>query len=114
MGRKRTTKPKPIAPRPPQRRTTKSMMSEGQIARPILKEVKPKTVGQAAYFKAIKENIITFGSMDKTGAAAIKQGTPYKLIFTPKQALTNTSGLIYTYFAEAVDKNANKVILNIK
>ena len=61
MGRKRTTKPKPIAPRPPQRRTTKSMMSEGQIARPILKEVKPKTVGQAAYFKAIKENIITFG-----------------------------------------------------
>jgi hypothetical protein len=65
-------------------------------------------------FSTHKENIITFGSMDKTGAAAIKQGTPYKLIFTPKATLTNASGLIFTYFAEAVDKNANKVILNIK
>lgn len=65
-------------------------------------------------FSTHKENIITFGSMDKTGAAAIKQGTPYKLIFTPKSTLTNASGLIFTYFAEAVDKNANKVILNIK
>jgi len=65
-------------------------------------------------FSTHKGNIVTFGSMDKTGAAAIKQGTPYKLIFTPKEALTNTSGLIFTYFAEAVDKNANKVILNIK
>lgn len=65
-------------------------------------------------FSTHKENIVTFGSMDKSGAAAIKQGTPYKLIFTPKEVLTNASGLIYTYFAEAVDKNANKVILNIK
>jgi hypothetical protein len=65
-------------------------------------------------FSTHKGNIITFGSMDKTGVASIKQGTPYKLIFTPKAALTNTSGLIFTYFAEAVDTKANKVILNIK
>lgn len=65
-------------------------------------------------FSTHKENIITFGSLDKTGSSTIKQGTPYKLIFTPKTQLTNTAGLIYTYFAEAVDTNANKVILNIK
>jgi len=65
-------------------------------------------------FSTHKENIITFGSIDKTGASTVKQGTPYKLIFTPKAQLTNTSGLIFTYFAEAVDTKANKVILNIQ
>lgn len=65
-------------------------------------------------FSTHKENIVTFGSLDKTGASTIKQGTPYKLIFTPKTQLTNSAGLIFTYFAEAVDTKANKVILNIK
>jgi hypothetical protein len=46
--------------------------------------------------------------MDKT--ATLKQGTPYKLTL-PKTPLTNTSGLIFTYLSEAVDTNANKVIL---
>ena len=67
-----------------------------------------------ANFSTHEENVITFGSLDKTGTSTIKQGTPYKLIFTPKTQLTNTAGLIFTYFAEAVDTNANKVILNIK
>lgn len=65
-------------------------------------------------FSTHKENTVTFGSIDKSGASTVKQGIPYKLIFTPKIALTNTSGLIFTYFAEAVDLQANKVILNIK
>ena len=65
-------------------------------------------------FSTHKDNIITFGSIDKAGTSTVKQGTPYKLIFTPKTTLTNTSGLIFTYFAEAVDLQANKVILNIK
>ena len=65
-------------------------------------------------FSTHNENILTFGSMDKTGVSTIKVGNPYKLIFTPKTPLTNTSGLIFTYFAEAVDTKANKVILNIK
>jgi hypothetical protein len=47
--------------------------------------------------------------MDKT--ATLKQGTPYRLTFTPKTPITNTSGLIFMYFSEAVDTNANKVIL---
>jgi hypothetical protein len=65
-------------------------------------------------FSTHKDNIITFGSMDKTGASTLKQGVPYKLIFTPKVPITNTSGLIFTYFAEAVDKDAIKVNLNIQ
>lgn len=65
-------------------------------------------------FSTHKDNIITFGSLDKTGASTLKQGVPYKLTFTPKAPLNNTSGLIFTYFAEAVDTNANKVNLNIQ
>jgi len=52
--------------------------------------------------------------MDKSGKTTLKQGFPYKLTFTPKVPITNTSGLIFTYFAEAVDSGANKVNLNIK
>jgi hypothetical protein len=65
-------------------------------------------------FSTHKNNVITFGSMDKQGTQKIKIGTPYKLIFKTKTPLTNTSGLIFTYFAEAVDGNANKVNLKIK
>jgi hypothetical protein len=65
-------------------------------------------------FSTRKDNIITFGSMDKQGTQKIKVGTPYKLIFKTKTPITNTSGLIFTYFAEAVDGNANKVNLKIK
>lgn len=65
-------------------------------------------------FSTHKDNIITFGSMDKQGTQKIKVGTPYKLIFKTKAPLTNTSGLIFTYFAEGVDSDANKVNLKIK
>jgi hypothetical protein len=65
-------------------------------------------------FSTHKENIITFGSMDNKGTSTLKAGVPYRLTFTPKSPLTNASGLIFTHFAEAVDKNANKVILNIQ
>ena len=65
-------------------------------------------------FSTHKGNIITIGSMDKSGNTTLKQGFPYKLTFTPKVPITNTSGLIFTYFAEAVDSGANKVNLNIK
>jgi hypothetical protein len=65
-------------------------------------------------FSTVKKNIITFGSINQTGTVTIKPGIPYKLIFTPKTQLTNTSGLIFTYFAEAVNNKANKIILKIQ
>ena len=79
-----------------------------------LDDVTFDTGNSVTNFSTHKENIITFGSMDKTGVSSVKQGVPYKIIFSPKESLTNTSGLIFTYFAEAVDTKANKVILNIK
>lgn len=79
-----------------------------------LDDVKFDTGNAVTNFSTHKENIITFGSLDKSGASTIKANASYRLIFTPKTQLTNTAGLIFTYFAEAVDTKANKVILNIK
>lgn len=79
-----------------------------------LDDVKFDTGNAIANFSTHKGNIVTFGSMDKSGASTIKAAASYRLIFTPKTTLTNASGLIFTYFAEAVDTKANKVILNIK
>lgn len=54
---------------------------------------------------------LTFGSIDQTKTSRIKIGTPYKLIFTPKTTLTNTSGLFYFVLSDAVDGNGNKINL---
>ena len=57
---------------------------------------------------------LTFGSIDQLKTARIKTGTPYKLIFAPKVALTNTAGLFFFVLADAVDGAGNKVELNIE
>jgi hypothetical protein len=57
---------------------------------------------------------LTFGSIDQLKTARIKTGTPYKLIFTPKVALTNTAGLFFFVLADAVDGAGNKVELTIE
>jgi hypothetical protein len=57
---------------------------------------------------------LTFGSIDQLKVARIKTGTPYKLIFTPKVPLTNTSGLFFFVLADAVDAGGNKVNLVVE
>jgi hypothetical protein len=57
---------------------------------------------------------LTFGSIDQLKTARIKTGTPYKLIFTPKTTLTNTSGLFYFVLSDAVDSKGNKINLIIE
>jgi hypothetical protein len=57
---------------------------------------------------------LTFGSIDQLKTARIKVGTPYKLIFTPKEPLTNTEGLFYTVLADAVDAKGNKIDLVVE
>lgn len=57
---------------------------------------------------------LTFGSIDQLKTARIKTGTPYKLIFTPKQTLTNTTGLFYFVLSDAVDSNGNKINLIVE
>ena len=56
---------------------------------------------------------LTFGSIDQLKTSRIKIGTPYKLIFTPKETLTNTAGLFYFILADAVDGLGNKIELTI-
>jgi hypothetical protein len=57
---------------------------------------------------------LTFGSIDQIKTGRIKVGTPYKLIFTPKENLTNTAGLFYFVLADAVDGNGNKIDLTVE
>jgi len=57
---------------------------------------------------------LTFGSIDQLKTARIKTGTPYKLIFTPKVALSNTAGLFYFVLSDAVDGKGNKIDLIVE
>jgi len=57
---------------------------------------------------------LTFGSIDQVKTARIKVGTPYKLIFTPKEPLSNTAGLFYTVLADAVDATGKKIELIVE
>lgn len=57
---------------------------------------------------------LTFGSIDQLRTARIKIGTPYKLIFTPKETLTNTAGLFYTVLSDAIDAKGNKIELIVE
>jgi len=57
---------------------------------------------------------LTFGSIDQLKTSRIKVGTPYRLVFTPKETLTNTAGLFYFILADAVDGLGKKVDLTIE
>ena len=57
---------------------------------------------------------LTFGSIDQIKTARIKIGTPYKLIFTPKETLTNTAGLFFFVLADAVDGSGSKIDLIVE
>ena len=57
---------------------------------------------------------IYIGSLDQSGAAAIKQAQPYKIIFTTKQPIQNTAGLVYFRLVDAVKKDGTKVNITIQ
>ena len=65
-------------------------------------------------FSTHKDGRLTFGSIDQMKTARIKTGTPYKLIFTPKVQLTNTTGLFYFVLSDAVDGSGKKINLVIE
>ena len=65
-------------------------------------------------FSTNADNRITFGSIDQLKTARIKAGTPYKLIFTPKETLTNTAGLFYTVLSDAIDATGKKINLIVE
>jgi hypothetical protein len=57
---------------------------------------------------------LTFGSIDQNKTSKIKVGTPYKLMFTSKVPLQNTTGLFFTVLSDAVDVNGKKVNLIVE
>ena len=65
-------------------------------------------------FSTNSDNRITFGSLDQIKTSRIKTGTPYKLIFTPKETLTNTAGLFYTVLSDAIDATGKKINLIVE
>lgn len=65
-------------------------------------------------FSTKEDGRLTFGSIDQLKTARIKTGTPYKLVFTPKVSLTNTSGLFFFVLSDAVDAKGNKVDLIVE
>lgn len=65
-------------------------------------------------FSTPRDNAVVFGSIDNLGTSKVKPGMPYKLVFKPKTTISNTTGLVFIEFAEAVAPNGDKIILNIQ
>jgi hypothetical protein len=79
-----------------------------------LDDIKFDTGNTVTNFSTNKDGRVTFGSIDQTKTGKIKSGIPYKITFTPKSPLTNTSGLFYTVLADAVKPNGTKVNLIVE
>lgn len=60
-------------------------------------------------FGTIRGNIASFGSLDYEGNETVKTGTPYRLIFTPNENITNTVGLVSFKIIEGVKADGTKV-----
>jgi hypothetical protein len=58
---------------------------------------------------ALNGNEIRVGSFDPNFNATVKTGTPYKLVFTPNEAIQNTSGLITFEITEGVKEDGTQV-----
>ena len=57
---------------------------------------------------------VRVGSFDQNFDATVKQGTPYKLIFTPLENIQNTSGLISFRVKEGVKADGTQINFNIQ
>ena len=57
----------------------------------------------------IEAGIVRIGSFDQEFTSTVKQGTPYKLIFTPLENIQNTSGLISFRVKEGVKEDGTQI-----
>jgi hypothetical protein len=57
----------------------------------------------------VEDGIVRIGSFDQNFEATVKQGTPYKLIFTPLENIQNTSGLISFRVKEGVKEDGTQI-----
>jgi len=77
-------------------------------------EVQFDTGNLLTNFATERDNKIYFGSISVENEENIKVGKPYKIIFNPKQTITNTSGLVYFKNTDAVTNEGTKIILKIQ
>ena len=57
----------------------------------------------------VQSGIVRVGSFDQNFESTVKEGTPYKLIFTPLETIENTSGLISFRVKEGVKADGTKI-----
>jgi hypothetical protein len=57
----------------------------------------------------VQNGIVRVGSFDQNFETTVKEGTPYKLIFTPLETIENTSGLISFRVKEGVKADGTKI-----
>lgn len=74
-----------------------------------LDDIKYDTGSTMTNFGSVKEGIASFGSLDYEGDVSVKTGTPYQLIFTPNEAISNTAGLVSFKIIEGVKADGTKV-----
>ena len=61
------------------------------------------------FSNVIQNGLVRVGSFDQNVSATIKEGTPYKLIFTPLETIENTSGLISFRVKEGVKADGTQI-----
>ena len=61
------------------------------------------------FSNVIQDGYVRLGSFDQEFESTVKQGTPYKLIFTPLETIDNTSGLISFRVKEGVKADGTKI-----
>lgn len=57
----------------------------------------------------VQDGLVRVGSFDQNVSATVKQGTPYKLVFTPLETIENTSGLISFRVKEGVKADGTQI-----
>jgi len=57
----------------------------------------------------VESGIVRVGSFNQELSSTVKEGTPYKLIFTPLETIDNTSGLISFRVKEGVKADGTKI-----
>lgn len=73
-----------------------------------------ETVNTSTNFASNKTDYIKFGSLIQSGDEVLVASTKYTLIFTPKETLSNTLGLIVISNTDAVNKEGLQLNLEIK
>lgn len=73
-----------------------------------------ETVNTATNFASNKQNYIKFGSLIQSGDEVLSKSTKYTLIFSPKETLTNTLGLIVISNTDAANKKGEQLNLEIE